>query len=511
MAFLLDLNVLTIFSIFLLTVFCLGLSDLLWDRRKNLFHIPGPTPLPFLGNALLFYKPPEYIMGIIISLRDKFGPVMRVHLGPRANALVSSAEGYEKILSSSKQITKGKDYKFLMPWLGTGLLTSTGTKWHTRRKMLTPAFHFRILEDFLDVMNQQTELLCDILDPLCGGPAFDVFPLVTHCALDIICETAMGKSINAQADSDTDYVRAIYAASDIVFQRQRSPWLWEDWFFALTPAGFRMRKYLASLHGLTSQVIAERKKEVETEKTSNAEDDVGIKRRLAFLDLLIDASEGGTVLSDEDIREEVDTFMFEGHDTTATNMSFVIYLLATQQEVQRKCQEELDTIFDGDSTRPATSQDLSKMKYIECCIKEALRLYQSVPIMSRVLGEDVEIEGHLIPANTNVILLNFLLHRDPIAFPNPDSFDPERFSMDNPQKRHPYSYVPFSAGPRNCIGQKFAMMEEKVLVSSILRRFNMKSTVSPSEIPLLMEVILRPKKWNPCVNGKAKSLTKISK
>eukprot|EP00092_Neocalanus_flemingeri_P050507 GFUD01058405.1.p1 GENE.GFUD01058405.1~~GFUD01058405.1.p1 ORF type:complete len:344 (+),score=69.90 GFUD01058405.1:108-1139(+) len=280
MAFLLDLNVLTIFSIFLLTVFCLGLSDLLWDRRKNLFHIPGPTPLPFLGNALLFYKPPEHIMGIIISLRDKFGPVMRVHLGPRANALVSSAEGYEKILSSSKQITKGKDYKFLMPWLGTGLLTSTGTKWHTRRKMLTPAFHFRILEDFLDVMNQQTELLCDILDPLCGGPAFDVFPLVTHCALDIICETAMGKSINAQADSDTDYVRAIYAASDIVFQRQRSPWLWGDWFFALTPAGFRMRKYLASLHGLTSQVIAERKKEVETEKTSNADDD---KVELFFL------------------------------------------------------------------------------------------------------------------------------------------------------------------------------------------------------------------------------------
>jgi cytochrome P450 len=209
-------------------------------------------------------------------------------------------------------LLQGKDYKFLHSWLGTGLLTSTGTKWHTRRKMLTPAFHFRILEDFLDVMNQQTELLCDILDPLCGGPAFDVFSLVTHCALDIICETAMGKSINAQADSDTDYVRAIYAASDIVFQRQKSPWLWQDWLFALTPAGFRWRKYLKSLHGLTTKVIEERKKEVETTKSGNTEDDVGIKRRLAFLDLLIDASEGGSVLSDEDIREEVDTFMFEG-------------------------------------------------------------------------------------------------------------------------------------------------------------------------------------------------------
>merc|ERR1712142_1072320 len=102
---------------------------------------------------------------------------------------------------------------------------------------------------------------------------------------------------------------------------------------------------------------------------------------------------------------------------------------------ERKCQEEVDTIFQGDKDRPATSQDLANMKYIESCLKEALRLYQSVPIMSRTLGEDVEIEGHLIPAGTNAILLSFLLHRDPAAFPNPDIFDPDRFSVENPQKR----------------------------------------------------------------------------
>ena len=286
-------------------------------------------------------------------------------------------------------VLQGKDYKFLHSWLGMGLLTSTGSKWQTRRKMLTPAFHFRILEDFLEVMNQQTALLCDILGHLCDKPAFDIFPLVTHCALDIICETAMGRSINAQEDSDTDYVRAIYKASDIVFQRQTSPWLWDDLIFGLTPAGFRMRKYLDCLHGFTNKVIAEKKQEARESKNENTEDEVGMKKRLAFLDLLIDASKGGTVLSDEDIREEVDTFMFEGdsdskksfksnlilsgHDTTATNMSFSLYLLATHPEIQRKCQEELDSIFEGDRTRPATSQDLSKMKYVESCLKEALR------------------------------------------------------------------------------------------------------------------------------------------
>ena len=122
-----------------------------------------------------------------------------------------------------KYSNKGRDYTFIWPWLGTGLLTSTGAKWHSRRKLLTPAFHFRILEDFLDVMNKQSSIFGNILEGLAGDKVIDIFPYVTHCALDIICETAMGKSIGAQANSGTDYVKAIYAASDIIFQRQRSP------------------------------------------------------------------------------------------------------------------------------------------------------------------------------------------------------------------------------------------------------------------------------------------------
>ena len=184
--------------------------------------------------------------------------------------------------------------------------------------MLTPAFHFKILEDFLDVMNKHCAKLCDdILEPLSDkAEEFDVFPLVTHCALDIICETAMGKSINAQEDSDSDYVRAIYSASDIVFYRQRSPWIWDDWLFSLTPLGVKFRGILGTLHGFTEKVIKERKEENKAKmgKMRISEDSLGIKKKMAFLDLLLDTSEEGKVLSDEDIREEVDTFMFEGSD-----------------------------------------------------------------------------------------------------------------------------------------------------------------------------------------------------
>ena len=146
--------------------------------------------------------------------------------------------------------------------------------------------------------------------------------------------------------------------------------------------------------------------------------------------------------------------IFLGHDTTATNMTFSLFLMASHPEIQKRCQDELYTIFGEDTSRPATSQDLANMKYIEMCLKEGLRLYQSVPIMSRTLGEDVIIDGNNIPAGTNVFLVPALLHRDPKLYPDPDTFDPERFLPENCAKRHPYAYVPFSAGPRNCIGQK---------------------------------------------------------
>jgi len=463
--------------------------------NRHLYNLPGPLPLPFVGNALILAIPPEEVIPTFRRIVGQYGSLIRFHLGHQSRACLTTPEAFEKVLSSNAHITKGLDYRPLLPWLGTGLLTSTGAKWHTRRKMLTPAFHFKILESFLDVMNAQCAILCDeVLAPLANAGEFDIFPIVTHCALDIICETAMGRSINAQQCSDTDYVRAVYEASDLVWARQRSPWLWDDWVFALSPTGARMRSVLKTLHGFTEKVIAERKQELEEERGhQQVEEVMGKKRKLAFLDLLVEASKGGTILSDCDIREEVDTFMFEGHDTTATNMSFTLWLLATHPDVQRRVQEELDEIFEGDQERAATSQDLAAMKYVECCLKESLRLYQSVPIISRILGEDVEIDGKVLPAKTNVILFKFLLHRDPKTFPDPDRFDPERFSLESVQGRHPYSYVPFSAGPRNCIGQKFATMEEKVLVSSVLRKFNLRSSMTVDEIPLCAEVILRPK------------------
>lgn len=146
----------------------------------------------------------------------------------------------------------------------------------------------------------------------------------------------------------------------------------------------------------------------------------------------------------------------------------------------------------GQSDRPVTMDDLKKLRYLEAVVKEALRIYPSVPFFARTITEDCTIRGFHVPKGVNVVIVPFALHRDPEYFPEPEEFRPERFLPENSSGRNPYAYIPFSAGLRNCIGQRFALMEEKVVLSTILRNFSVKASQKKDELCLVGELILRP-------------------
>ena len=138
---------------------------------------------------------------------------------------------------------------------------------------------------------------------------------------------------------------------------------------------------------------------------------------------------------------------------------------------QNLVKEELQQVF-GDSKRSCTMEDAAQLKYLESCIKEAQRLFPSVPVLERTIDEDIELDGYTLLAGTSIAIQIYALHRHPEYFPDPLVFKPERFhSPSDEVPRHPYAYIPFSAGPRNCIGQRFAILEEKVILSSLLRQF----------------------------------------
>ncbi|XP_058145994.1 cytochrome P450 4V2 [Dasypus novemcinctus] len=459
-------------------------------RWRQMWGIPTvETALPLVGHSLLFKPDRQEFFQQIIQYSEEYRhrPLLKLWIGTLPMVALYHAENVEVILTSSKQIDKSSMYQFLQPWLGLGLLTSTGNKWRTRRKMLTPTFHFTILENFLDVMNEQANVLVKKFEKHVNQEAFDCFFDVTLCTLDIICETAMGKNINAQNNGDSEYVRAVYRMSEVIMQRIKMPWLWPDLLYLMFKEGREHKRSLKILHTFTNNVIIERANEMKSNEGC-----WGQNKRRAFLDLLLCATDDeGNKLSHEDIREEVDTFMFEGHDTTAAAVNWSLYLLGSYPEVQRRVDSELDAVF-GKSDRPVTVEDLKRLKYLDCVIKEALRLFPSVPLFGRTLNEDCEIGGFTVSKGSEAVIVPYALHRDPRYFPEPEEFQPERFFPENVQGRHPYAYVPFSAGPRNCIGQKFAVMEEKTILSCLLRQFWVESNQKREELGLVGDLILRP-------------------
>ncbi|XP_015929391.1 cytochrome P450 4V2-like [Parasteatoda tepidariorum] len=391
-------------------------------------------------------------------------------------------ETVEVVLSSSNLIDKAGFYNFGHPLVGTGLITSSRKKWQYRRKLLTPTFHFRILEDFLPVFSYHSHILISRLRELEKDSWIDVVPLINYCTLDIICETAMGVKINAQTGEGKDYVEAIHEASAIIVSRVLSPWLHPHFLFRISPSGRQFYKKVDLVHSITRKVIKQKKSEMiennkQIQKVGQIANDVTLntKHRRAFLELLLEHHFKDPSFTEDDIREEVDTFMIAGYDSTAIAISWALYLVGLYKHVQDKIQEELDEIFKGDDEREIERNDLLRMKYLECVIKETLRLYPSAPFIAREVKENFKVLNYEVKKGTDCFIFPYRLHRDPESFPDPEKFDPERFFPENLTGRHPYAYVPFSAGPRNCLGQKYAILEQKSVLAHIFRIFEVTS------------------------------------
>jgi len=273
-----------------------------------------------------------------------------------------------------------------------------------------------------------------------------------------------------------------------------------NFIFNRTKVGKEYNEAVEIMHRFTNKIINERRAELKAKGSSNQHQESGKKRHRSFLDLLLETSEDGKSLSNDDIREEVDTFVFEGHDTTAMGLCFATYLLGHNPEIQERLQEELDAVLEDG--KEVTSEDLKELKYLERIIKEAQRICPSVPLFAREIEQDVKVGDYTLPKGTSTLVFSYALHRNPDVFPDPEKFDPDRFLPENSHGRSPFAYIPFSAGQRNCIGQKFAMTELKMTLAKFFHKYNVKSLTPREEMKYQIELVLRP------VEGIHVSLTK---
>ncbi|XP_026829554.1 cytochrome P450 4C1-like [Ooceraea biroi] len=417
------------------------------------------------------------------------------------HALNGILQFIKTILNSTKYNTKGILYKFLRPWLRDGLLISKGGKWQERRKILTPTFHFNILKQFVDIMVEESNHMTKSLKDMEDSTVQDLQSFFSYHTLNIICETSMGTSLqNIDVAEQERYRNAIHVLTEILFHKIVRLWYHSEIVFWFSSKYKEQVKCLKILHSFTEKIIAERKRYHEStggrylnfENTAEDNDMIGRrKKRLAMMDLMIAASNNNQ-MSDSDIREEVDTFVFEGHDTVAMALTFAVLLLAEHKDIQDRVRNEVNAVMEENGGK-LTMTALQNLPYLERCLKETMRLYPSVYFIVRKLEEDVMLQSYLVPAGTEVTIDIIHLHQHPGFWPNPEVFDPDRFLPELAQNRHPFAYIPFSAGSRNCIGQRFAMMELKTVIGTLVHNFYLEPIDRLKDIRFFMDLIIRPK------------------
>jgi cytochrome P450 len=409
---------------------------------------------------------------------EKCGGIFIVWFGPFLPWVnICRADLAEDILRTEEPKVNGvPGYGVFKDWLGTGLFLSKGDVWRRNRKLLTPVFHFNMLRAYLDVFNTTNDTFANILESLAEkGKSFDIFKPTSLLTLDSTLQCVFSFHDDIQHVGENHPIAKLSVeAQTIAIQRWYTVWQWPDLLFYLSPTGRRFRTVCKQYNQISRAIIAKRKKELLD--NSNL---TGTGKHKDFLDILLVArDEDGRGLTDDEILSEVNTFLFAGHDTTSSTLSWTLYALATHQNEQDACRAEIREIFGGRDSDDVTWEDLAKMNYLTMCIKETLRYHTIVAAIPRELTRDLKVGDHILPKGCLIGIFLHQIHRDPSVWENPDEFKPERFKPENSADRSAYSFVPFSAGPRNCIGKNFAMNLLKVTLAKILNRFTVTYDVS---------------------------------
>ncbi|XP_030886827.1 cytochrome P450 4F1-like isoform X4 [Leptonychotes weddellii] len=299
-----------------------------------------------------------------------------------------------------------------------------------------------------------------------------MFEHISLMTLDSLQKCVFSFDSNCQ-ESPSEYIAAILELSALVVKWQEQIFLHMDFLYNLTPNGWRFHRACNLVHNFTDAVIQERRRALISGGSHDFLKAKAKAKTLDFIDVLLLAKdEDGKQLSDENIRAEADTFMFEGHDTTASGLSWVLYNLAKHPEYQERCRQEVQELLRDREPQEIEWDDLAQLPFLTMCIKESLRLHPSVTVIARRCTQDVRLpDGRVIPKGSICVISIFGIHHNPSIWPDPEVYNPFRFDPEIPQKRSPLAFIPFSAGPRNCIGQTFAMTEMKVVLALTLLRF----------------------------------------
>ena len=399
----------------------------------------------------------EDALGMVKKFIEQYGDIISLSVPFNKAVIAANPEYARQVLQdNSKNYTKSLAYELLRPLLGNGLLTSEGDFWKQQRKLIQPAFHKRKLDEWTQMMIEQSNHTADRISKYADtGEAFDVMPEMTALTLDIISKAMFSTGVEDKAQMVGDQILLL---NEYTIDKLHSPIRLPAAF--PTPFNVKERKALALLDQVIYEIIDKRRK--------------GGEKKDDLLSMLIDVrdEETGESMSNKQLRDEIMTVFIAGNETSSTALSWTLYLLSQHPHIEQKMMAEIDEKLN--SGMQLTFNTVHEFQYVKQVIEEGMRLYPPVWSVGRRAIADDELGGYKIEKGTNVLVPIIFMHRNERYWENALEFMPERFA---PERRHSidrFVYFPFGGGARVCIGNNFAMLEMQIILINLYRKFKFK-------------------------------------
>jgi cytochrome P450 len=371
------------------------------------------------------------------------------------------------IVNSARKFIKGRVLRANRFLFGNGLLTSEGHFWLRQRRMMQPAFHRNRIANYASTM---TDCATHLLQSWRPGQQLDIHDAMMRLTLQIVGKTLFHADVERDAPEVGENLQILLEFT-MDFRRLLMTPSWLP-----TPRNLQAKRAVRNLTHIIDRIIQQR-------RVSN--DDAG-----DLLSLLIHAQdEDGSRMTTQQLRDEALTLFLAGHETTASTLSWTWMLLAQNPRVEQKLHAELDSVLAG---RVPTLDDLAQLPYTSQVITESMRLYPPAWAMARLAIEDHTLGSYPVPQGTGITAITYVVHRDSRWYDNPEQFLPERWKDDLLKRIPRFAYFPFGYGPRQCIGNSFALMEANLVLATLAQHFRFTLLPDHPVIPLA-SITLRPR------------------
>ncbi len=424
-------------------------------------RFPGANLLELVRDSVSFYR----------RMGRECGDIGVLSIGSRRVYLVTKAEYVQEVLATqSRKFVKSSAYRVLEPVMGLGLITSNGPLHLRQRRLCQPAFHRRRMEQYAEVV---LRCAANLDRERRSGETIDPYAEMCQLTLRIVGGTLFGSDLEREADE------ALHAADEFFEQcgmnRMRLTAVLSK-FGVRYSGGRKMRDARRRLDATIYRMIDRRRSQPEGNDL------------LSLLVHAIDEDGDGGGMSDQQLRDEVITFLLAGYETTASIVTFAWAALAQHPVLQQKLHRELDDVLGG---RAPTLDDLPRLELTRRIFQEAMRLYPPAWIFGRMATEPVQIGPYVLPAGSRALASPYVTHRREDYFPQPDAFDPDRWLPERQAHLPEFAYFPFGGGVRRCIGEPLAMVEGPLILATLGQRWRMEFA-SPPPRETTKTLFLRP-------------------